>query len=186
MANVNASDWLTLSEASKYLGVAPATTRKWSDQGRLPVFYTPGGHRRFQRAMLEQFIGGSQQPKAVRGRPLILVVEDDLVLRTSLRERLMEQGYDVLAIGGTNASVDSLRDLAPKLVLLDVGSLESGDLQPLLRIQGQLGPVPMIMFNSRRTGSPVASTDSVRGLDDGEFDLDGLLEQATQTVPLDS
>ena len=39
-------EWLTLGQAAKYLGVAQSTIRKWSDQGRVPAFYTPGGHRR--------------------------------------------------------------------------------------------------------------------------------------------
>ena len=38
-------DWLTLGQAAKYLGVAQSTIRKWSDLGRVPAFYTPGGHR---------------------------------------------------------------------------------------------------------------------------------------------
>ena len=37
-----ATDWLTLGQAARYLGVAQSTIRKWSDQGRLPAFYTPG------------------------------------------------------------------------------------------------------------------------------------------------
>jgi excisionase family DNA binding protein len=37
------ADWLTLGQAARYLGVAQSTIRKWSDQGRLPAFYTPGG-----------------------------------------------------------------------------------------------------------------------------------------------
>ena len=35
------------------LGVSPATLRRWSDAGRLRVFTTPGGHRRFSRSALE-------------------------------------------------------------------------------------------------------------------------------------
>ena len=46
-------DWISLSEASRVLGVSPATLRRWSDAGRLRVFTTPGGHRRFSRAALE-------------------------------------------------------------------------------------------------------------------------------------
>lgn len=46
-------DWVGLSEASRVLGVSPATLRRWSDAGRLRVFTTPGGHRRFSRAALE-------------------------------------------------------------------------------------------------------------------------------------
>lgn len=49
-------DWLGLSEASHVLGVSPATLRRWSDAGRLRVFTTPGGHRRFSRAALERLL----------------------------------------------------------------------------------------------------------------------------------
>lgn len=38
------------------LGVSPATLRRWSDAGRLRVFTTPGGHRRFSRAALESLL----------------------------------------------------------------------------------------------------------------------------------
>lgn len=49
-------DWLGLSEASRVLGVSPATLRRWSDTGRLKVFTTPGGHRRFSRSALERLL----------------------------------------------------------------------------------------------------------------------------------
>lgn len=38
------------------LGVSPATLRRWSDAGRLRVFTTPGGHRRFSRSVLERLL----------------------------------------------------------------------------------------------------------------------------------
>ncbi len=49
-------DWIGLSEASSLLGVSPATLRRWSDAGRLRVFTTPGGHRRFSRDALERLL----------------------------------------------------------------------------------------------------------------------------------
>ena len=49
-------DWVGLSEASGLLGVSPATLRRWSDAGRLKVFTTPGGHRRFSRAALQRLM----------------------------------------------------------------------------------------------------------------------------------
>ena len=49
-------DWMGLSEASSLLGVSAATLRRWSDAGRLRVFTTPGGHRRFSRAALERLL----------------------------------------------------------------------------------------------------------------------------------
>lgn len=38
------------------LGVAPATLRRWTDEGRISAFTTPGGHRRFPRAALERLL----------------------------------------------------------------------------------------------------------------------------------
>jgi excisionase family DNA binding protein len=50
------SDWLGLGEASRLLGVAPGTLRRWSDAGRIKSFTTPGGHRRYRRAMLDRLV----------------------------------------------------------------------------------------------------------------------------------
>jgi excisionase family DNA binding protein len=50
------SDWLGLGEASRFLGVAPGTLRRWSDAGRINAFTTPGGHRRYRRKTLERLI----------------------------------------------------------------------------------------------------------------------------------
>ena len=52
-------EWLTLGQAARCLGVAQSTSRKWSDQGRVPAFYTPGGHRRYRRGDLESFLDRS-------------------------------------------------------------------------------------------------------------------------------
>ncbi|NTW96972.1 MAG: helix-turn-helix domain-containing protein [Oscillochloris sp.] len=44
---------LSLSAASKLLGVHSTTLRRWADAGSVPVYITPGGHRRFARAEIE-------------------------------------------------------------------------------------------------------------------------------------
>lgn len=44
---LNTKPWLTLGEASRYIGVSPSTLRYWADQGVIPCTRTPGGHRRF-------------------------------------------------------------------------------------------------------------------------------------------
>jgi hypothetical protein len=38
------------------LGVDPDTLRRWADNGKIEVFTTPGGHRRFLRASIEAMI----------------------------------------------------------------------------------------------------------------------------------
>lgn len=47
---------LPLGAASRLLGVDPDTLRRWADEGRVPAFTTPGGHRRFERRALERLM----------------------------------------------------------------------------------------------------------------------------------
>lgn len=56
--------WLTLKEASAFLGVHFTTLRSWADNGEIPVFRTPGGHRRFSLVDLRRFLAerASQYP----------------------------------------------------------------------------------------------------------------------------
>ena len=49
------------------LGVSPATLRRWSDAGRLRVFTTPGGHRRFSRAALERLLPADRSRRPTIG-----------------------------------------------------------------------------------------------------------------------
>ncbi|TMD61875.1 MAG: helix-turn-helix domain-containing protein [Chloroflexi bacterium] len=51
-----AADWLALGEASRRLGVDPDTLRRWADAGKIEVFVTPGGHRRFPRAAVDALL----------------------------------------------------------------------------------------------------------------------------------
>lgn len=49
--------WLTIHEACAFLGVDQSTLRRWSDSGKVPVFRTPGGHRRYAEADLRALVG---------------------------------------------------------------------------------------------------------------------------------
>lgn len=49
------SQWLTLEQASKRLGVHPTTLRRWADAGEIDVLVTSGGHRRFIPSDLDRF-----------------------------------------------------------------------------------------------------------------------------------
>jgi len=46
----------TSSQAASYLGVSLATVRRWSNDGHLSGYRTPGGQRRFSRAQLDGFV----------------------------------------------------------------------------------------------------------------------------------
>lgn len=55
-ARAAAVQWLTLKEASDFLGVHFTTLRTWADAGQVRVFRTPGGHRRFSLDDLRRFL----------------------------------------------------------------------------------------------------------------------------------
>lgn len=56
LSPASATDWVTLSEASAVLGVHPITLRAWVDTGMVRAYRTPGGHRRFRRNELQEFL----------------------------------------------------------------------------------------------------------------------------------
>ena len=60
------SPWLSLGEASRLLGITPATLRRWADQGQVAAFVTPGGHRRFPKAVIDDLV-----PRARTRRPAL-------------------------------------------------------------------------------------------------------------------
>ena len=47
---------LNVGQAADYLGVSAASLRKWSNDGIVPVYRTPGGQRRFSRDDLDEFM----------------------------------------------------------------------------------------------------------------------------------
>ena len=61
--------FLNVSEAADFLGVSAASLRKWSDDGLVPVYRTPGGQRRFSAADLEAFLDSMRQPAVTSTAP---------------------------------------------------------------------------------------------------------------------
>ncbi len=61
----NSSDWLSLAEAAKLLGIHPSTVRLWSDKGALPVHRTHGGHRRYKRSEVELWAHTARPEQAI-------------------------------------------------------------------------------------------------------------------------
>ena len=71
-----APQWLALKEASDFLGVHFTTLRTWADNGEIPVFRTPGGHRRFSLDDLRRFLAQRSQLAAPDEHGLVHVAVD--------------------------------------------------------------------------------------------------------------
>jgi excisionase family DNA binding protein len=151
-------EWLTLGQAAKYLGVAQSTIRKWSDSGRLTAFYTPGGHRRFRRSDLDQFLGNARRGAE---RQKILVVDDDPRLREYLRVNLEMEGYEVLEAGSAEEGLAALDEEAPDLILLDVMMPGVDGWQMLSRVRERHGleSIPVVMFSGKVDSEQAAAAE---------------------------
>lgn len=180
------SDWLTLGQAAKYLGVAQSTIRKWSDQKKLPAFYTPGGHRRYRRSDLEVFLERSGPGGTSRSGPLVLIVDDDAGLRGFVRASLELEGYTVREAASADEGLDALEDEPPDLILLDVMMPRVDGWEMLRRVQERhgVGSIPVLMFSGKvdEQAAADATERGAQGFIGKPFDPQQLIESAKQML----
>lgn len=103
-ARPSGMQWLTLKEASEFLGVHFTTLRKWADEGEIRVFRTPGGHRRFSVADLRRFLEERVRHEVTPDSEAVLSVAVDRV-----REELQKIPHDTG--GWAHQTDDEARDL---------------------------------------------------------------------------
>jgi excisionase family DNA binding protein len=107
--------WLSIDGACKLLGVDQSTLRRWSDSGKIPVFRTPGGHRRYSEDDLKALVRG--EPRRRRMSRQILTTrsmsayEHDFV--GQVRGRSWYRAYDP-------GTLDDLRPLGRRMVDLTI------------------------------------------------------------------
>jgi excisionase family DNA binding protein len=53
---------LNVGEAAAYLGVSAASLRKWSNEGLVGTYRTPGGQRRYSIEDLDAFMRSMREP----------------------------------------------------------------------------------------------------------------------------
>ena len=180
-------DWLTLGQAAKYLGVAQSTIRKWSDQGRVPAFYTPGGHRRYRRPDLDNFLNRSGPGGSMQQGPLVLIVDDDERVREYLRVNLEMEGYAVREAGSAEEGLGVLDEVSPDLILLDVMMPEVDGWEMLRRVQERhgVGAIPVVMFSGKvdEQSAQEATARGAQGFVGKPFDPQQLIEHAKQLLP---
>jgi len=180
-------DWLTLGQAAKYLGVAQSTIRKWSDHGRVPAFYTPGGHRRYRRPDLDDFLNRSGPGGSTQQGPLVLIVDDDKGVREYVRVNLEMEGYAVREAGNAEEGLGVLEEVSPDLILLDVMMPEVDGWEMLRRVQERhgVGAIPVVMFSGKvnEHSAQEATARGAQGFVGKPFDPQQLIEHAKQLLP---
>ena len=180
-------DWLTLGQAAKYLGVAQSTIRKWSDHGRVPAFYTPGGHRRYRRPDLDNFLNRSGPGGSTQQGPVVLIVDDDERVREYVRVNLEMEGYAVREAGNAEEGLGVLEEVSPDLILLDVMMPEVDGWEMLRRVQERhgVGAIPVVMFSGKvnEQSAQEATARGAQGFVGKPFEPQQLIEHAKQLLP---
>jgi len=182
-------EWLTLGQAATYVGVAQSTMRKWTDSGRVASFKTPGGHRRYRRADLDQFLdrSGRGGTSSVAG-PLVLIVDDDEKLREYIRVNLEAEGYVVREAGSADEGLEALDEESPDLILLDVMMPRVDGWEMLRRVQEKhgVGAIPVIMFSGKvdERSAAEAASRGAQGFIGKPFDPRALIESTKQLLPV--
>jgi len=116
----------TVSQASKYSGVAPKTIINWIEAGYINAYKTVGGHRRIKKEDLDRFLKEHNMPafdeSALEMRKKILVVDDDKIIVETIVQSLEEDehGYEIIsAADGFEAGIQ-VSHFKPDLVILDI------------------------------------------------------------------
>lgn len=99
-------------------------------------------------------------------QPVVLIVDDDTMLRSALTQRITSNGHAVRGFGSANEFLESRSYLEPGCVLLDLRlpDLDGFELQRQLRDAGASTPV---IFMSGFADIPT----SVRAMKEGAFDF---------------
>jgi excisionase family DNA binding protein len=108
--------WLSLGQASRLLGVSQGTLRRWADDGRLRVFTTPGGHRRFSRDAIERLLPADRDQRPHLGLSGLTPARLANAYRRSATAPAEGSWGAVLADADRNAFRDLGRRLAQALV----------------------------------------------------------------------
>jgi excisionase family DNA binding protein len=108
-ASADSSRWVTLGRACQILGVDESTLRRWADAGRLRVYRTPGGHRRFSLANLQELLNGDGRGRNAQiGRMAFAKIRQEL-------KRARERDSSWFA-SLSQADREHFRDLGRRLV----------------------------------------------------------------------
>ncbi len=113
------------SEVARFCHVTPDTVRKWAEAGRIPVFKTPGGHRRIRRDDLLRFLRENSIPlhtELQANGTRVLVVDDEQAIAGSI-QRFLERANHHFEVAIAKDGFDAghrVGTFQPSVVFLDL------------------------------------------------------------------
>jgi len=150
----------TSHEVATLVQVSPSAVLRWIDQGLLPAFRTPGGHRRIPAAELLEFLKSHQMPvpgelerdpRKVR----LLVIDDEVRYLQSLATLLglAEPRLEVELCDNPVSGLVKVGLLSPHAVLLDAYMPGMDGLEVCRRVKAteETSGIALIAMSGRRS-----------------------------------
>lgn len=85
-------------------------------------------------------------------RPLILIVEDDDLVREFITDALIEQGFNAIAVTMAHYAMEAVQQHRPDLILLDLGmprgTMQGQDFLAMLRESRAGRSVPVVILSA--------------------------------------
>lgn len=116
---------LTSHDVGRMLQMDPSSIVKWVNDGILPAYRTPGGHRRIKASDLLSFLREHKMyvpPELEGGKKKVLIVDDDEKLLKAL-QRSLKSYADRLEVFTSTNGIDALVQVGamrPDVLVLDV------------------------------------------------------------------
>jgi CheY-like chemotaxis protein len=92
----------------------------------------------------------------VSQQPVILVIDDELDIRESLRELLVDEGYDVELAANGREGLAQARRRRPSAIILDIimPVMSGGEMYAALQADPVLATIPVIISTSDPSRAP--------------------------------
>ena len=163
---------LSTYQVAKICDVHHTTVINWVNEGKLPAYTTPGGHRRIKNEDLKEFAKKYNIPISDsegvefedRKKKLVLIVDDEKDVLDELKDALSGNGFDMeFASDGFEAGRKIYRH-HPDLVLLDfkMPGMDGFQVCEVMRKDKETAAIPIIAVTALST-----SEDRVRILSSG-------------------
>jgi CheY-like chemotaxis protein len=132
---------LTSHQVGGLIQVNPTSVNKWVEEGLIPAFRTPGGHRRIKAIDLIAFLDAHKMPiprdLEVIARRRLLIVDDDTKMLKALERTAKKYAHRLQVLTVTNG-IDALVQVGafkPHLIVLDVIMPEIDGLEVCRRLK---------------------------------------------------
>ena len=154
----NKTEWLSLTEASRLLGVHQTTLRRWADSRHIPCFRTPGGHRRFRVSDLAAWMDGNRTTSlSPQSDALVRNVVQDTRQEMAARELSGESWY--LAFGQEDDR-QQMRDTGRRLLGLGIQYMgRTSSHEPVLQEGRRIGA----FYGQQCAQREISLVDTMRG-----------------------